>query len=134
MKDLLGTVVTVSVPARADMVHVLRSVTAGVAARMDLSYDDIDDLRIAVDEACAQLLLVSAPTGQITLRLSPQQEGLDVTATVRGEGVWPPPSVEDTLAWRVLSGLVDVAEFSHQDGAMQVRMFKRLPEENDGPR
>ena len=43
-------------PASSAFVAVLRSVTAGLAARCDLTLDEIEDLRIAVDEACALLL------------------------------------------------------------------------------
>ena len=43
--------VRLSVPARAEFVHVLRSVTAAVASRVPLSLDDVDDLRLAVDAA-----------------------------------------------------------------------------------
>ena len=110
----------------------LRSVTASVAARLDLSYDDIDDLRIAVDEGCAQLLEVASSAGQVTLRLSPQPDGLEITASVLGEGEWPPRALEDSLAWRVLSGLVDEVTFTREGATMEVRMVKRLPEEGRG--
>jgi anti-sigma regulatory factor (Ser/Thr protein kinase) len=41
--------VIATVPARAEFVHVLRTVVAAVAARLDLPYDALDDLRMAVD-------------------------------------------------------------------------------------
>ena len=44
----------VRIPARADYVHVLRSVLAAVAAREKLSVDDIEDLRLALGRKPAE--------------------------------------------------------------------------------
>ena len=43
-------------PATGAYLSVLRTATAGLASRLDFTIDDIEDLRIAVDEACAMLL------------------------------------------------------------------------------
>ncbi|MFD0854991.1 anti-sigma factor, partial [Actinomadura adrarensis] len=48
-------VVTVKLPAAGAYLSVLRTATAGLAARLDFTLDEIEDLRIAVDEACAML-------------------------------------------------------------------------------
>jgi serine/threonine-protein kinase RsbW len=48
--------VELRVPADPAYLAVLRTASAGLAARMDLTLDEIEDLRIAVDEACALLL------------------------------------------------------------------------------
>ena len=43
--------VTVCMPAEGAYLSVLRTATAGLAARLDFTLDEIEDLRIAVDEA-----------------------------------------------------------------------------------
>jgi serine/threonine-protein kinase RsbW len=48
--------VELRVPADPAYLAVLRTATAGLAARLDLTLDEIEDLRIAVDEACALVL------------------------------------------------------------------------------
>ena len=48
-------VVVITFPPSAYL-SVLRTATAGLAARLDFTIDEIEDLRIAVDEACAMLL------------------------------------------------------------------------------
>ena len=48
-------------PADGAYLSVLRTATAGLAARLDFTLDDIEDLRIAVDEACAMLLARRSP-------------------------------------------------------------------------
>jgi serine/threonine-protein kinase RsbW len=49
-------VVELDIPAHPAYVAVVRTAAAGLAARADLTLDRIEDLRIAVDEACALLL------------------------------------------------------------------------------
>jgi serine/threonine-protein kinase RsbW len=123
-----GSSVVVSVPARADFVHVLRSVTASVAARLDFPYDAIDDLRLAVDEACAQLLAVGSDGSELTLRMAPTATGLDVVAAIDiGVGSWPPPDAEESLAWRLITALADEARFERADDRPAVRFTKRFP-------
>ena len=53
--------VEVRLPAAGAYLSVLRTATAGLAARLDFTLDEIEDLRIAVDEACAILLQQAVP-------------------------------------------------------------------------
>jgi len=48
--------VELRLPADSAYVSVLRTTTAGLAARLDFPIDDIEDLRIAVGEASAMVL------------------------------------------------------------------------------
>src|SRR6478735_186614 len=48
--------VELRIPADGAYVSVLRTTTAGLAARLDFPIDDIEDLRIAVGEASAMVL------------------------------------------------------------------------------
>ena len=50
----------------------LRTATAGLAARLDFTLDDIEDLRIAVDEACAMVLPRRCPGGDLHVRVLPR--------------------------------------------------------------
>ena len=46
-----GDVVEVRLPADVIYISILRLTAAGLAARCELTIDDIEDLRLAVDEA-----------------------------------------------------------------------------------
>ncbi|MGH8828897.1 MAG: anti-sigma regulatory factor, partial [Jiangellaceae bacterium] len=48
-----GDLVELRVPASSAYLVVLRTTAASLAARQGFTLDDIEDLRIAVDEACA---------------------------------------------------------------------------------
>jgi serine/threonine-protein kinase RsbW len=119
--------VSVRVPARPDFVHVLRSVIASVAARADLSIDDIEDLRLAVDEACAHLLAIRGFPTTLTMRVAVLADGgIEVATSVDiDDATWPPGGAERSLAWQVLSALADEARFELVDGRPVVRLIKR---------
>jgi serine/threonine-protein kinase RsbW len=100
--------VTVRMPADGAYLSVLRTATAGLAARLDFTLDDIEDLRIAVDEACAMLLSQAIPGSSLecSFTLSPD----DMTITVAVPSLSPRPPSGDTFAWTVLSALAGTVE------------------------
>jgi serine/threonine-protein kinase RsbW len=54
----LGTEeIDLSIPARPEYVVVVRLVAAGIAGRLALSFDDVEDLKIAVGEACTAAIV-----------------------------------------------------------------------------
>ncbi len=115
--------VVVEVPPRPEHAHILRSVVASVAARLDLPLDSIEDLKIAVDEAVAHLLT----TGGTVLRIEvlAQPNGIEVTASTDApDAPWPPDGFEGSLTWQVLTGLTDDASFG-LDGGPLLRFTKR---------
>jgi serine/threonine-protein kinase RsbW len=120
----LTTHVTIEVPARAQYVKVLRSILASVAAGLDFSLERIDDLKMAVGEASSQLL-DAAPDG-LTLKVEadPVPEGLRVDVALDSSGLlWPPPDIESTLTWRVLSTVAADIDFGRSDEGIFVRLL-----------
>ena len=95
--------VTVRLPADGAYLSVLRTATAGLAARLDFTLDDIEDLRIAVDEACAMLLGQAIPGSSLecSFTLGPD----DMTISVSVPCLNPRPPSGETFAWTVLSAL-----------------------------
>jgi serine/threonine-protein kinase RsbW len=119
--------VTVTVPARAEFVHVLRTVVAAVGARLDLPYDALDDLRMVVDEASSALLGIESPAERLTLRLTPGDGQLEVLVCSDASDVsWPGPDVERSLAWKVLEALTDEASFETTPEGPTVRAVRRF--------
>jgi serine/threonine-protein kinase RsbW len=118
--------VRVAVPARPEFVHVLRSVTAAVAGHLPLSLDDVDDLRLAVDEACARLLALPGVPRTIRLMLCALPGRVEVVLTAGGTATWPPGGLEDSLSWRVLATLTDDLRFELWNGAPAIRFVKRM--------
>ena len=100
--------VTIRMPADGAYLSVLRTATAGLAARLDFTLDDIEDLRIAVDEACAMLLSQAIPGSSLecSFTLSPD----DMTISVSVPSLNPRTPSGETFAWTVLSALAGTVE------------------------
>jgi serine/threonine-protein kinase RsbW len=97
--------VELRIPADSAYLAVLRTATAGLAARLDFTLDDIEDLRIAVDEACA-MVLPQARTGSdltCSFDLAPTR----LTVAVTAECDEPSPPDRNGFAWTVLSALTN---------------------------
>ena len=122
--DGVEDAVEIRLPADSAYLSVLRTATAGLAARLDFTLDEIEDLRIAVDEACAMLLPHAIETGQLSCRFVLTPETLEVTVslpTTRGQ-----LPERDTFSWTVLSALAgEVDTGMDDDRNVWIRLRKR---------
>ncbi len=57
------------IPCRAEYVGVARLAVLGIASRMPFSYDEVEDFRLAVGEACTHAV-ERAGTGTATIRIT----------------------------------------------------------------
>jgi serine/threonine-protein kinase RsbW len=97
--------VTVRVPATAGHLALLRTAVGGFAARDHLTIDQIDDLRMAVEEAAVQLLR-HARGERIDLDVCKTSTGIEVRlhADVVGE---EPVIDQSSFSWSILRALAD---------------------------
>jgi serine/threonine-protein kinase RsbW len=121
--------VELRLPADSAYVSVLRTTSAGLAARLDFTLDDIEDLRMAVGEASA-LVLPSAEEGSdLTCRFYLQPGRLTVVVHVESSTATAPDP--DNFAWQVLTTLADDASVSVDDGRFEIALS--LHSELQGP-
>jgi serine/threonine-protein kinase RsbW len=95
--------VTIKMPADGAYLSVLRTATAGLAARLDFTLDEIEDMRIAIDEACAMLLSQAIPGSHLDCAFKLGQDAMTIRVSVRC--LAPQAPAEDTFAWTVLTAL-----------------------------
>lgn len=116
--------VTIRLPAASAFLSVLRTATAGLAARLDFTLDEIEDLRIAVDEACAMLLAQAVPGAD--LECSFELTADTVRVAVRALTADGQPPARDTFAWTVLTALAgEVDATVDADNALTIILQKR---------
>ena len=112
--------VLVRVPARPELVRVLRAVASSVATRSEMSFDAVEEVRIVVDEAATLLLGLERGDGAILeLSLEPVGEGL--RGRIALEPTPPssdPDGLRQTWPWRVLVGLCHDVAFVPQEAAI----------------
>jgi serine/threonine-protein kinase RsbW len=91
-------------PAESAYVAVLRMTTAGLAARLDFTLDDIEDLRMAVGEACALVLDGATPGGRLHCDYRLDEGRIEVTVSADHPDRTGPD--KDSFGWQVLTALV----------------------------
>jgi serine/threonine-protein kinase RsbW len=117
-------VVTIKLPAAGAYLSVLRTATAGLAARLDFTLDEIEDLRIAVDEACAMLLSQAVPGADLECEFALDLDSMRVSVSVLTQDGQEPS--RDTFAWTVLSALAgDVDSKAGVDNRVTITLNKR---------
>ncbi len=106
--------VVLSVPADSIYLSVVRTAAAGLGARLDFTLDDIEDLRIAVDEACA--LLLKQARGDSTLDVAFTLDLDSLRARVTATCDRPSLPSREGFSWTVLSALTTFLDM-HVDGS-----------------
>jgi serine/threonine-protein kinase RsbW len=115
--------VQLRMPADSAYIGVLRTATAGLAARRDFTLDEIEDLRIAVDEMSA-LLLTQVRAGA-SLDCLFELGSDDLTVHVSVESDHPKAPREDSLAWTLLTALAGELHATVSDTALTLSLHKR---------
>jgi serine/threonine-protein kinase RsbW len=117
-------IVRLQLPAVGAYLSVLRSATAGLAARLNFTLEEIEDLRIAVDEACALLLPSAVPGAQLDCEFELLDDELRVSVSVLTLDAAEP--ARDSFAWTVLSALAgEVDSRVGPDSRVHIDLIKR---------
>jgi hypothetical protein len=111
------------IPAEEDFRPIAHLVTGGLAARLDVTYDDLDDLQVGIEA----LLALRDDTDELVVSLSADEGVLRASL-----GPFPPETVqagesEDGLDLRrVLETVCDTHEVEERDGGAWVELTKRV--------
>lgn len=85
MKDAFHKVV-LNLPATADYVDIVRLNLYGIASKMGFSYEDIEDMKVAVSEACNNSVLYAYEQGQGMVEVIFEVGPGELSITVKDEG------------------------------------------------
>lgn len=113
--------VELRLPADSAYVSVLRTTSAGLAARLDFTLDDIEDLRMAVGEASAMVLEAADDGVDLTAEFWLEQQA--ITVRVSAPGVTPELAAEEDFAWQVLTTLATEASATSADGSFTITLL-----------
>jgi len=117
--------VVLTVPAHKDYVVIIRSAVAQLAAGSGYTPQQVTDLRLAVNEACA--LLVGS-LGVIECRAEVRgdvgSEVLRVTVSAPAAGGFDVPDT-DGLGWSLMTALVDALAWAQDGITARVSLEKR---------
>lgn len=117
-------------PADSANVSLVRSLTAGIAARSGFTIEEVEDLRIAVGEACTLVLEalgadrdpgLERPDLLVDYFLANSE--ITVAVSAPAAGVVPPS--DDSIAWQVLTSLTSRAEMVSDQTTFAVQLVVR---------
>jgi anti-sigma regulatory factor (Ser/Thr protein kinase) len=117
--------IDIAVPARAEYVAIVRLAAGGIAGRMALSFDDAEDLKLVVGEACNIAILAGATSVRVRFNLRPNR--LSVRVTYDGDSAAAPPQEEDDLGVFVMRCLMDEVRTTARGGRHVIAMARRVP-------
>jgi hypothetical protein len=121
-------VVTLTLPANGRFVHVARILVGGLAARLDLSYEALDDLQLAVESILSKRVYLAGD--EVTLALGVREREIEILVGPVDAAALRSDLTEsaDELGLRVLLGaVVDGIAFEERDGAPWLRLEKHVP-------
>ena len=125
----MSDAVTLAFPAQARNAALARTMAAAMAARAELTIDQLEDVRLAVDEAVS-LVLVDSPTdGVVTCTFDVEGTTLDISVSAPSTSGREPE--RDAFSWTVLTALVDSVTASTDAGALTLALHitRHLPVE-----
>lgn len=120
--------ITLSIPPEKPFHGVVRLVVGGLAARLDLSYEDLEDLQLALASVLERDGYLTGP--QLTVRLSVKPESVGMVigpleprlrSDLESEGR------DEIPLRRLLSTLVETVEVEPGEGGDWLKLDKRMP-------
>ena len=110
------------VPGRPEYVVVVRLAAAAIAGRMDFSFDEIEDLKVAVGEVCTAAILEGGPAVRVVFEVAPG--ALTVVVRHRAARLRRPGGGEE-LNRLLVRVLMDEVATEVNEGERITRLVKR---------
>ena len=138
-------IITMTIPAISDYISVVRVAVSGVAARLQFTVDEIEDIKVAVSEACTNVIqhAYEDAVGNIHIQCELDEEELTILVKDTGKGFDPKTlsskKVEDNgegtfglgLGLTFIKSLMDDTDVQSSVGqGCTVTMVKRLSKVN----
>jgi serine/threonine-protein kinase RsbW len=124
--------VVLTLPAAPEFVRLARLTCAGLATRIGMGYDEVEDLRIAVGEACSLLIGAGGRTGTLTLTFALVPD----TVAIAIVGTFDAPrtgEVDSALSDQILDAVVDEHVVDIAGDAVTIsKQHRASSEEADG--
>jgi hypothetical protein len=115
--------VRLAVPAKPEFLGLARVTAAGLASRLGFTYDQVEDMRLAIDEICFGVTGSRGRDGVLEMRFRLGEDAL----VVEGEGRFhaPEPVRLSELSEVILNALVDEHSMGDGIGGPRFLLVKR---------
>lgn len=123
-----GDVVRLTIPAVLAFVRLPRVAIAGLATRAGFSYDEVEDLRLAIGEVCQVLLDGTDREGTLTIEFTVARGTVGVQVAIDA-----PPGRHDGLAERLAEQILaaTVGRFEVDDDGRRIAFAMSAADDGD---
>lgn len=109
--------ITIELPAEKELAKLLRMVAAGLGWRLNFNFDEVEDLKIAVEEGFLLFLKQKREKAKICFQLNPQ--GLEILFFEIN------PEEKESLGHFILQAVVDEVQFISVNNKTALKLVKR---------
>jgi serine/threonine-protein kinase RsbW len=123
----MSDTVALSLPVRSDLLVLARITAATMASRADFDIEEIEDLRLAVDELCLSVV-GGARSGTVGLEFTLDEATITITCDLDRSGEADDgavPEEPDDLSIRLIEALVDEHGRDPGNGRRRAWLSKR---------
>jgi serine/threonine-protein kinase RsbW len=120
--------IRLQIPAHADYMDIVRLSLYGVATHIGFSFEDIDDMKVAITEACSNAVLHANTTkdlGTIDISFTLEQDSLSILVKDSGNGFDYRQALDDAKSLNI----GEVADL--RTGGMGLFLIQALMDEVD---
>jgi anti-sigma regulatory factor (Ser/Thr protein kinase) len=120
--------VMLTVPAKDEYAKAARMTAASLVSRMDMSYDDLDDVKTATEEAFIYACDAEPASGEVTLHFFVDDDALRIEVPISpGSRTWSEDAdARSALTTFILQGVCDSYEMSSDESGAWLRLLKRF--------
>ena len=116
--------INIRIPASPEYVQVVRLIASGLANRLAFTLDDIEDLKIAVDELCAYLTGAQGREGEIEITFTIGDDRIEITGSGHFTTGIKVRTELTQLSQMILDTVVDTATLDLDNGSPTFNLAK----------
>lgn len=121
--------ITLTVPAKGEYARIVRMTAAAIVSRAGTSFDDVEDMRMAADEAFVYAADTVAEGGALTFAFEVDDGSVSIEVGLGAETAMTDEEVERRASYAtfILESVCDSFELaSDQTGSPSLRLVKRI--------
>ena len=108
--------ISIKIPASPEYIQVVRLVAAGLAARLSFTLEDIEDLKIAVDELSAYITGAHGRSGTLAVGFTLHDDRIEIKGTGKYSEDYDVRTDLTEFSRMILETVTDSADLNTSDG------------------
>jgi serine/threonine-protein kinase RsbW len=120
--------IKLSVPAKSEYAKTVRMTAAALVSRMGMNFDEVDDVRMAAEEAFVYAVDTVPEGAQIDFEFNVSDDELIIDVPLGNESPSSDEEAERRAAYAtfILESVCDAYEFASDENGARLRLVKRV--------